>query len=499
MEYTARTIFKHILENYNEILGNYYPLYQGDIDNILKINEGIDRTKLCINYYNGLHHSQKVMMFAYILGKKENLNEEDMKILLDAAMYHDIGKINDIEDSFHGYSSSLKLENKLTDDFYKDSNNLKILLAVINAHSRTEKEIQLAFDDYEIDNREYERYKTILTILKDANFLDRLRDPKSTSSFIKEKYLKLESSKKLINLALDVNVIFRHYIDELNYNKYLRKYSNSQKNNVCFHGIGWDFVKLESILDSGLVSQYVANKNNFTLSRNYNGNNSNMWISVVDSKDIAKDGECLKLFIDGNITLVSFVGDYCLGVDKKNTPEARDNGLPINSGLYNDECFVFGQIPGEDIYAIILPKDSLNKEIKLLNFLNCSNNYEIIENRTLNYVNYLNKFYNVEIDLTNFYKLLNSLKNSEIEFSKLDDNNQKKIKDEFFETTNILVSKINELIQSWMNGILKLYFNVDRDILVSDLIIDIFNRHNIDCQKLDGEEIIYCINKQKIK
>lgn len=499
MQYTTWTIFNYIMDNYDELLGKYYDLTADDKLKIMEANNKINRSELYSSFFHGLYHSQKVLLFAYILGKESNLNDNDMKIILDAAIYHDVGRSREAEDTIHGYGSAMKLKNILKDDFYKDNPNyFSLLQAIVNNHSRYDGD-RLSFDDFDIDDDEYDHYIKLSMILNDANYLDRVRFPKISPAFIESKFLKTNASKELITLSCAINYIFRNCVDNLNYNHYLLKYGKESKDNVCFHGIGWDFSKLESILENGIVSQYVANQNSLSLSRNYNGNNSNMWISVVDSRDIAKNGDCLKKFINGNITFCCFVGKYCEGVEQKYFSTAFDNGLPINSGLYDDEKFVFGCIPIEDVYSIILPKDSLELLVKNLNFLNCATNYEIIESRVMSYLKYIENICHIKVDVNLFKKHFDRLKSEQINFSKLSDEEQKIAKDNFFAKIEKIVDAINGILREIINDSFKLYFKKDDDICVQDIIKDIFERHNISYQKLDAEEVIYCLDNQKRK
>ena len=500
MSYTERTIFNYVIENYDNLLGGYYPLSDNDKDVLIKFSQNINYYKLYSSLFHGLHHSQKVMLFAFVLGKENSLKDADMKIVLDAAVYHDIGRAGETEDTIHGYSSTIKFDKIFNDSFYKDNkNNFEILKAIVDFHSRDDKYLEQTFNDYDIDEREYDRFCKLAFILKDADALDRFRFSKNSPAFIDYKFLHDEKSRNLTDFSREANKVYRNCIDKLNYDKYYSIYHSDVKNNTCFHGIGWDFYKLESILENGIVSQYVGQQNNLTLSRNYNGNNSNMWISVVDSVDVAKGGDCMKTFIDGNITFYSFVGEYCDGVPKAKISKAYDSGLPIDSGLYDDEKFVFGSIPIDDIYSIVLPEKSLDLFIKNLNYLNCSRNYEIVKSRVLSYLYYIKTICFINVDQIIFEKYFKELEGIERNFSNLPSNIQMKNKDNFFEKVDSIVLEINGILQEIMNYCFKIYFNLEEDVRIKDIINDIFERHNINYEKFDSEETIYCINKIKTK
>ena len=66
-----------------------------------------------------------MVLFGYLLGIHENLSSEEFEILTDAAMYHDVGRMDDYEDEFHGYASALKLERILgSKPIYQNHENM---------------------------------------------------------------------------------------------------------------------------------------------------------------------------------------------------------------------------------------------------------------------------------------------------------------------------------------------------------------------------------------
>ena len=89
--------------------------------------------------FHGIYHSEKVMLYALIIGLENDLSSTDLNILCDAAAFHDIGRIGETEDETHGRTSAIRFENInfFRDNcFYKDQQNLRILQAITDFHSQ---------------------------------------------------------------------------------------------------------------------------------------------------------------------------------------------------------------------------------------------------------------------------------------------------------------------------------------------------------------------------
>ncbi len=139
---------------------------------------------------HGMKHIINVTFFSYLIGCNEKLSIDDMDILLDSALYHDIGRNSDNEDIEHGYRGATKIM-RLT-------KNNKIIPAIIHAHSLLDNEADCIFEQYHIEKSQYDRYIKLLSILKDADALDRFRlRPNS----LKPEYFRIDYSKELISLA----------------------------------------------------------------------------------------------------------------------------------------------------------------------------------------------------------------------------------------------------------------------------------------------------------
>lgn len=160
------------------------------------------------SYVHGLNHNIKVLLFALYIAYKNNLDDIDLKILIDACIYHDIGRINDIYDEKHGLRSAEVISKIVDSKIYKDKESLNMLKAIVEYHSIPDKFNKRIFNKYKLQN--YERFILLANILKDADGLDRLRTSINNKTFsdLNPKYLRLDESKKLVKVSHIVNMIF---------------------------------------------------------------------------------------------------------------------------------------------------------------------------------------------------------------------------------------------------------------------------------------------------
>ncbi len=160
------------------------------------------------SYVHGLNHNIKVLLFALYIAYKNNLDDIDLKILIDACIYHDIGRINDIYDEKHGLRSAEVISKIVDSKIYKDKESLNMLKAIVEYHSIPDKFNKRIFNKYKLQN--YERFILLANILKDADGLDRVRTSINNKTFsdLNPKYLRLDESKKLVKVSHIINMIF---------------------------------------------------------------------------------------------------------------------------------------------------------------------------------------------------------------------------------------------------------------------------------------------------
>ena len=440
-------------------------------ESLLKVVDSLKKDILYKSDFHGLHHSEKDLLFGYLLGIHEGLSLEELEILTDASMYHDIGRMNDYEDEFHGYASALKLEELFgSKPVYQNKENLEILKAMCDAHSIDDSRMERILSNYEISPEKKETALKLAKLLKDADSLDRTRFRKTSKAALKEHFLRFNYSRELIPLAYQVNEYYRDKICENYCSSYARE--NTGELLHCYHGIGFNFPTLDSILDNGILSEYAKKKKGINSARNFQGNNGAMWIALS-----CGEGEAKKLFVDKGISFECLAPHLIKG--EKDASYAKSKELPVDSRRYRDERFAFYEIPVENIISIRINPELLDLDISTLNYLMGSTHYETLENNINVYLNYLiTKFdYSPNTDLID--KLKNDLKNKIVAYEKLDYNNQIKEQERFLFETDEIKLKINAEIarmikEAFSNKLGK------TNITVFDVITYILNSKKID-------------------
>ena len=189
------------------------------LDKILLTTTEITKQHLYDEKKSTVHsnrHIENVILFSAVIGKKINLEERDMDLVLKAALYHDCGRTSDGRTP-HAKASSLIAYEKLKEALPKQ--DLKILMAAIEYHEVEEK---LLPPDNKIDSSKLidichnigldttdeklmERTRKIAFVLKDADALDRTRFLAETPSFVNPQRLHYNISKKLIKFSCQIN------------------------------------------------------------------------------------------------------------------------------------------------------------------------------------------------------------------------------------------------------------------------------------------------------
>ncbi len=445
---------------------------------LLNIIDGIKRNYLYKSDFHGLHHSEKVLLFAYLLGRHEGLSVDELEILMDAAIYHDVGRMNEAEEELHGFITTRKLDEILgTKPLYKDNENMEILKAICDSHSVPDSRMKLIFGNYDISEEKKELFFKLARLLKDADALDRTRFRKTSTAALKEEFLRFDYSKSLVELSHNINDYYRMFICDEHFEEYSR--SNVGELTTCLHGIGFNFSALDGILDIGILSEYAKKKFNLKACRNFNGNNGDLWISVCQG-----EGEAKKLFVDNGIYFECLVPRLIKG--EKVVSVARSKGLPIDSGRYQDERFAFHQIPLDHILSVNVNPEILNMNINLLNYLNGSSNYEALENNINAYLYYLRIKFGYFPNIDNIVVLKQEFLNAVLVYEKLDIDTQKKEQQNFFKKTDLIKSKINHEIANMIQEVFSKALGKE-NVTVLDVVTYIINSKNINYTYSNGK------------
>lgn len=458
-----------------------------DINDMKKILNYLNNANYNILYssnFHGAYHSEKVLMFAYLLGKSENLSDDDMQIIMDAAFYHDIGRENDNEDEIHGYSSSmlinLKKDKILSSKIYDSDEFVLYMRSICDAHSKTDDKSMKIFEDYlyENSNLDCAKYMKLLSVLKDADALDRTRFSKTCDAALKEKYLRFDYSRQLIEFSKAINNYYVERDISIKYNRYKKMYGDNYDKKTefgCLHGIGTDFFKLEGILKNGILSAYASRRKDINLSRNFNGSNKELWISVVDASMIHENGRAFKKYIKNNISFFCLVSNFNL--------ESRSNGAADinNKHEYEDEKYVFECINLDQIHSLIIPNELMNTEIKELNYLTCSSNYSLVCSAINNYRFIMNNNGFYKLKDTGVNNLLDCYNKRVLQFEKMSEELQKQNLYPYLEDLDNIKLKLNVELRNWFDAYYHFILNrgASEKILVSDVIKYILGKcHN---------------------
>lgn len=178
-------------------------------------NQQIDKTNIIQRGIHGIHHNDRVAMLSMMIARNEGILEGDTDhrtkdILLMAAYEHDIGrKVGKITFNIgpHAKRSARKLRKidvkYLNGQPYTEEDK-NILRAVVEAHEGKDEAMDQICKRYHISEENWEYTKTLMTILKDADALDRVRLDYNTGIVITDlnpKYLRTNTAKRLLNAS----------------------------------------------------------------------------------------------------------------------------------------------------------------------------------------------------------------------------------------------------------------------------------------------------------
>ena len=133
------------------------------IQNLFKIEEGA----------HSINHTIRVIFNSYAIGLLENIDENTLKIVAKAAMLHDIGRETNGEDSKHGVEGA-KIARKLLEkegEFSKE--DIDLICFIIEEHCLSSN--QNKEDLSRLSEEQRKKYEYCLSIVKDADKLDRVR------------------------------------------------------------------------------------------------------------------------------------------------------------------------------------------------------------------------------------------------------------------------------------------------------------------------------------
>ncbi len=143
---------------------------------LLHAYETLDRSVLYESSLHGPGHIERVMLLGALIAWRVSLCDIDTQLLLTACSYHDIGRMHDGVDDDHGRRSAKKLrEMSHLIPPVLTGYDLRILFAIITAHSLPSADKYDIGVRYHIPTEQKDRYLELAACLKDADNLDRVR------------------------------------------------------------------------------------------------------------------------------------------------------------------------------------------------------------------------------------------------------------------------------------------------------------------------------------
>ena len=184
-------------------------------------NIELDKSKIVSRGIHGISHSNRVAILAMLIGQREGTFENDIDnrikdILLSSAYYHDIGRKKGpivVSSGPHAKSSARKV-NKMNlaflDGKQYSEEEKRMVQAIVEAHEGRDEDMDAICKKYKISDSNIKITKELMTIIKDADALDRARldfGLPLTKPDLNPDFLRTNSAKELINVAYELEAL----------------------------------------------------------------------------------------------------------------------------------------------------------------------------------------------------------------------------------------------------------------------------------------------------
>jgi len=162
---------------------------------------------------HGRDHIQRVLLLSALLAWKEEISEDNIRLLYYAASYHDIGRVNDTYDTEHGTRSASRIH-EITG---LSGEELKMVQGAVAAHSRPDSKLESTMEEYE--PFDFKRGIELAKFLKDADGLDRVRISDLNPAYLRHKSaaflapfakVLVEESREYGLAAPPINIFINH-------------------------------------------------------------------------------------------------------------------------------------------------------------------------------------------------------------------------------------------------------------------------------------------------
>jgi hypothetical protein len=134
-----------------------------------KVLSSLNRDALFKSPVHGVGHIERTMLHGAMASMDNGLDFEDTRLLLTCCAYHDTGRVSDWQDASHGRNSAFKLHD-LTG---ADGDDLQMMMAATEAHSRHDADLDRILSSYPVQSMP--RCRELALFLKDCDGLDRVR------------------------------------------------------------------------------------------------------------------------------------------------------------------------------------------------------------------------------------------------------------------------------------------------------------------------------------
>lgn len=272
---------------------------------------------------HGISHNERVALLAMLIGIQEKLSDDELKVVIKSALYHDIGR-KSATGKNHGVESARIIDENR--DVLANGFNDKELAEVeflCSIHSNPDGEIEGLASQYGLD---INLAKKLMNVLKDADALDRVRLPRFGK--LDADKLRLEFSKSLIGVSKDLfstyksiqrdlGIDFNTEIFELNKFNIIEDNDNiyifrslNPDNELDMDNSNTDIIRTKGHVttDKGGESRYTSD-NDISLEDVYSN------VRVARS---GKNNDCISFSSNSNVTLDYTAGRYVMYAVPKN-------------------------------------------------------------------------------------------------------------------------------------------------------------------------------------
>jgi hypothetical protein len=235
-----------------------------------------------------------------------------------------------------------------------------------------------------------------------------------------------------------------------------------ENRNIAFHGINYDYFKMMSILQYGILSQDAVERLGLSINRKFAGYNENDRVSLSNSPSL-QDPNGFKAFDVYVKKGISFVID------------TNELGcIPATNSGIEGEVFVKNIVPTKNIIGIMIPEEATQMPISELNILSSGMATGFVDDYAISFIDKVNAFFETEFSKDEIIELIEKKKG--------------KLSDDFFEAINQkdqINLQINEVITRLFDlGFRKKYGYLESPTLVE--AIEVLTGGNIPIYTTSG-------------